>query len=452
MLKSVIIFFIELLIRILNLGKLTINVIARSVFYFYQTAGRPGLKFIFYKLVVKIYRLYLYITKKSGWSGSPAWSFLNQKMVHLLMVFISLAIVFFNITEPTSAVSQGAGSGQTILSSLIQNEFGTVEDERLIEEFFDQEVTISPIQQSYLENLSSFRSQPTLTEDDLNAEDELAVLNQGGTALQKPEMVSTDKIIRLRESAMTYAVEEGDTVSTIAQKFAVSVNTILWENDLTAYSIIRPGDKLNILPTSGISYKVARGDTLVNIANKYGVSQDEIAKANKLAGGTLQAGQKLIIPGGRRIEAVAYRQPSYSGISVLKDLGKIIKPGNSKPISGNKMNWPTAGYRITQYYSWRHTAVDIANKIGTPIYAADAGTIEFIGWGTGYGNQIVIDHGGGKKTRYAHLSKFFTKKGQQVSKGETIGAMGSTGWSTGSHLHFEIIINGTKYNPLNYIK
>jgi len=373
-------------------------------------------------------------------------------MIHFLMIFISLSIVFSNIAEPTAAVTQTSGSERTILSSLIQNEFGTVEDERLIEEFFDQEVSISPIQQSYLENLSSFRSQPAVTNENLNAEDDLAILNQGGTALQKPEMVSTDKIIRPRENTISYTVADGDTISTIAQKFDLSVNTILWENNLTAYSIIRPGDKLDILPLSGVSHKVARGDTLSVIANKYGVSQDEIVKTNKLAGGALQAGQKLIIPGGRRIEAVAYRQPSYSGISVLKDLGKIIKPGNSKPISGNKMNWPTAGYRITQYYSWRHTAVDIANKIGTPIYAADAGTIEFIGWGTGYGNQIVIDHGGGKKTRYAHLSKFFAKKGQQVSKGETIGAMGSTGWSTGSHLHFEIIINGTKYNPLNYIK
>ncbi len=434
------------------MGKIIINVSSKGIFYFYETAGRPGLRFVFYNVVVKFYRFYLYITKKIGWSDSPAWGFLNQKMIHFLMIFISLSIVFSNIAEPTAAVTQTSGSERTILSSLIQNEFGTVEDERLIEEFFDQEVSITPIQQSYLENLSSFRSQPAVTNENLNTEDDLAILNQGGTALQKPEMVSTDKIIRPRENTISYTVADGDTISTIAQKFALSVNTILWENNLTAYSIIRPGDKLDILPLSGVSHKVARGDTLSVIANKYGVSQDEIVKTNKLAGGTLQAGQKLIIPGGRRIEAVAYRQPSYSGISVLKDLGKIIKPGNSKPISGNKMNWPTAGYRITQYYSWRHTAVDIANKIGTPIYAADAGTIEFIGWGTGYGNQIVIDHGGGKKTRYAHLSKFFTKKGQQVSKGETIGAMGSTGWSTGSHLHFEIIINGTKYNPLNYIK
>jgi len=116
------------------------------------------------------------------------------------------------------------------------------------------------------------------------------------------------------------------------------------------------------------------------------------------------------------------------------------------------MIWPTQGYRITQYYSWRHFAVDIANKRGTPIYATDTGVIQYVGWSIGYGYNIIIDHGGSKKTRYAHLSKFYVKTGQKVGKGESIGAMGSTGWSTGPHLHFEVIINGRKHNPLNYIR
>ncbi|PIR93373.1 hypothetical protein COT99_00905, partial [Candidatus Falkowbacteria bacterium CG10_big_fil_rev_8_21_14_0_10_43_10] len=103
-------------------------------------------------------------------------------------------------------------------------------------------------------------------------------------------------------------------------------------------------------------------------------------------------------------------------------------------------------------YNWSHHAVDIANKIGTAIYAADAGTVEYAGWGSGYGNQIVIDHGGGKKTRYAHASKLFVSKGDTIAKGQTIAAMGSTGWSTGPHLHFEVIINGGKLNPLDFIK
>ncbi|MDD4271639.1 MAG: M23 family metallopeptidase, partial [Patescibacteria group bacterium] len=138
-----------------------------------------------------------------------------------------------------------------------------------------------------------------------------------------------------------------------------------------------------------------------------------------------------------------------SAVSILKDL---LKPKDSRPTASNKLAWPTVGARLTQYFSWRHYAIDIANKTGTPIYACDAGVVEVAGWGTGYGNQIVIDHGGGRKSRYAHMSKFYVGKGEVVKKGEAIGLMGSTGWSTGPHLHFEYIINGVKYNPLNYLK
>ncbi len=201
---------------------------------------------------------------------------------------------------------------------------------------------------------------------------------------------------------------------------------------------------------SGISLKIAKNDTLASIAKEYDVKAEDIAAANKLADASqLVVGQSLLIPGGEKETYAAYTPKTYSGITALSSL---VKPGSASPAAGNKMNWPTVGHTITQYYSWQHLAVDIANKLGTPIYAADAGTIEFAGWSTGYGNNIVIDHGGGKKTRYAHLSKFYVKVGQTVGKGETIAAMGSTGWSTGPHVHFEVIINGVKYNPLNYIK
>jgi murein DD-endopeptidase MepM/ murein hydrolase activator NlpD len=224
----------------------------------------------------------------------------------------------------------------------------------------------------------------------------------------------------------------------------------LWENNLNAYSLIRPGDKLAILPVSGITYEVARGETMGAIANKYQVDEKEIIKTNKISdSGKLMAGQKLIIPGARKDSYVKKEVKRYSSVDAIKDL---VKSPSAKPVAGNKMNWPTAGYRITQYYTWKHHAVDIANKIGTPIYAADAGVVEYAGWGKGYGNQIVIDHGGGKKTRYAHMTKFHVKKGESIAKGQSIGGMGSTGWSTGPHLHFEVMINGVKYNPLNYIK
>ncbi|KKQ59341.1 MAG: Peptidase M23 family protein [Parcubacteria group bacterium GW2011_GWE2_38_18] len=211
------------------------------------------------------------------------------------------------------------------------------------------------------------------------------------------------------------------------------------------------------MPISGVTYKVARGESLKSIAAKYDVSEEEILAYNDIgSNGQLQIGQKLMIPGGKKDSYAENKPKTYSGLSLIKDLIKpssnTPKPTDSAPRVGNKMNWPTVGYRITQYFSWRHFGIDVANKIGTPLYAADAGVVEVAGWGNGYGNQILINHGGGKKTRYAHLSKFSVKKGDHVNKGQVVGLMGSTGWSTGSHIHFEVIINGVKYNPLNYVK
>jgi murein DD-endopeptidase MepM/ murein hydrolase activator NlpD len=262
-------------------------------------------------------------------------------------------------------------------------------------------------------------------------------------------MAETRITKREREEIITHTVVPGDTVSTIAREYGISASTILWENDLSVYSIIRPGDKLAILPVSGISHKVKSGENLGKIAKDYKVEEEEIMSANKLADASLQIGQKLIIPGVAKVTSTAYKPKTYTGFEAIKN---IIAAPSAKPVSGNKMNWPTEGSRISQYYSWRHLGLDIANKLGTPLYAADAGVVEFAGWGTGYGNQIVIDHGGGKKTRYAHASKLYVGKGDKIDKGQSIAAMGSTGWSTGSHLHFEVIINGRKMNPLDYIK
>ncbi|MFH1427074.1 MAG: peptidoglycan DD-metalloendopeptidase family protein [Patescibacteria group bacterium] len=340
----------------------------------------------------------------------------------------------------------------TIMANLIQSEFGVLEENELIEEFIDDESTNAPSQQTYQDNLSTLKSQPQAimqAPDEIEIEDNLPSVTQGGTAIVKPEIAATKKVKRPRTEIVYYTIKSGDSVSTVAAEHEVSVNTILWENNLSAYSLIRPGNQLAILPITGISHKILNGDTISKLANQYNVEEEKIIEANNLAEDyKLAIGQKLIIPGGRKVSNTTYASASYTGISAIIDL---VKPDSAAP-TANKMNWPTEGHRITQYYSWRHSGVDIANKVGTPIYAADTGTVESAGWATGYGNTIIIDHGGGKKTRYGHLSKFYVSKGQTVDKGEAIGAMGSTGWSTGSHLHFEVLINGRKYNPLNYIK
>lgn len=427
--------------------------------FFIYVIFRPSrlvLRFIFYKIVVRAYGLYISILHKLGWkpkSNIFAYVF-QQKLIHVLVIFITVILVFTNLTQDTKAGSMMERAHKTILFDLIQSEFGEFEeDEQLVIETFDKEATITAIQQTYLDNLSSVRAQPKVSMDaqlEEEYEEELVPTIQDGTAIVKPDIATTRIAKKPRKETIEYTVKGGDSVSTIAAEFEISVSTILWENNLSAYSIIRPGDVLDILPQSGITHKVASGENISSLAKKYDVEEDSIITANKLAvDAPLTIGEKLFIPGGQKVSYSTYAPTIYTGISVIRD---IVKSPDASPAPANKMNWPTVGSQITQYYSWRHHGLDIANKIGTPIYAADAGTIESIGWGTGYGNQIVIDHGGGKKTRYAHLSKFFVEKGQTVDKGETIAAMGSTGWSTGPHLHFEVIINGQKYNPLNYIQ
>jgi len=423
-------------------------IILKPVNYFF--------KFFFYKFLVKGYGIYLAFIKRMGWRD-PANELLSfvfsQKLVHIFVFLIVLSLVFVNLSSKTRAYDLNAGAQDTILADLIKMDFSVDEaDERLVIETFDQEADISPVQQSYLDNLGSFQPQPKVVVDGEYEDDDGGEIPtiQDGSAIVKPEIASTKLTKRARKENVDYTVKPGDTISTIAEEFEISVSTILWENDLNAYSIIRPGDKLVILPQSGLTHKVLSGDSIGKIAQKYEVEEETVITSNKLAANAkLTVGDKLFIPGGKKAAYVASKPKTYTGFSAIKEL---VTTPNAAPTAGNKMNWPTVGHRITQYYTWKHYAVDIANKTGTPIYAADSGEIEVAGWGTGYGNQILIDHGGGKKTRYGHMSKFYVKKGDKVTKGQAIGEMGSTGWSTGPHLHFEVIINGVKQNPLNYIK
>ncbi len=414
------------------------------------------LRFIFYKVVVKVYRLYLFIVKRLDWASSNRAKvsgpiLTHQKSVHFIVIILTITLVFINLTNRTRAQSLVGEAENTILDDLVKGEFSSQEEEELIEEFFDQETTIIPNQQFYLDNLAFLKSQPAIDINEIEEEErEITAIIQDGTAMVKPGIATTKKTKRPRTEIVYHTVKPGDTVSTIAAEFEVSVNTILWENNLSAYSLIRPGNRLAILPVSGVSHKVVSGETIESITKKYNVEGEKILAVNNLEDiNKLKTGQKLIIPGGKKIQYAQYVSKGYSGLEVLKDL---VKPVGARPAPGNKMNWPTDGHRITQYYSLIHRGIDIANKEGTPIYAADTGIVEYIGWDRGYGNQIVINHGAGKKTRYAHLSKFYVKKGQEVNKGESIATMGSTGWSTGTHLHFEVIIDGRKYNPLSYIK
>ncbi len=252
-----------------------------------------------------------------------------------------------------------------------------------------------------------------------------------------------------RDRIITYQVQEKDTVSEIAEKFGISTDTIRWANNLKSIKSIKFGQELKILPVTGVAHKVQRGETVWSIAKKYNTGSQGIVDFpfNTFVNDeefTLAVGQILIVPDGVMPKARPW-QPEVYIAQKTPDAGTVTATGI--------FVWPASG-SISQRYHWYHRAIDIANKAAPGILAADAGRVTVAGWprGWGYGNRVIIDHGNGFQTTYSHLSKIHVKPGQRVNPGDLIGQMGSTGRATGIHLHFEIIKNGVKVNPLNYLK
>lgn len=246
---------------------------------------------------------------------------------------------------------------------------------------------------------------------------------------------------RTRTGIEYYVVQKGDTPGSIAAEFGLDLETLLWANHLTARSYIRPGDRLTILPVKGVAHTVKRGDTLEGIAKKYKADPAKIKEFNRLNGESLAVNQIIIVPGGKIIY-IPPPAPTYAaGYTSAKSYE-----------SSGKLLWPVPSKRITQYFSWRHPGIDIGLPTGNAVLAAEAGTVIYSGWGTGYGLEILIDHGDGLKTRYAHNSRLIVRKGDQIERGQTIALSGNTGWSTGPHLHFEVYSGVTRKNPFLYVK
>lgn len=226
-----------------------------------------------------------------------------------------------------------------------------------------------------------------------------------------------------------YVVRKGDTLSDIAKMFDVSINTIIWANNLKNASDVHPGNTLVILPVSGVERVVVKGDTLKSLAKKYNADADEIAQFNGLdPAAPLAVGSTIIIPGGE-IVAPAPRPQSSPLLS-----------GGGTFIAGYYGN-PVPSGIITQRLHGRN-GIDIGAARGTPVYASADGTVIIArgggGWNGGYGNYVVITHPNGTQTLYSHLRNTAVAPGQSVSRGQTIGYVGSTGKVTGTHLHFEV--------------
>jgi murein DD-endopeptidase MepM/ murein hydrolase activator NlpD len=246
----------------------------------------------------------------------------------------------------------------------------------------------------------------------------------------------------------TYVVQAGDTLSGIATKFGLKTSTLYWANRLTSLSSLHTGQVLTVPPTDGVLYTVREGDTIATIAATFKADVNAIVSFNGLAGDVVVIGETIMVPDG-----VGAAIPGAAA-TTSKRTGTTARC-YSCSLKG-AMTWPVDGwYFISQHYWNGHKAVDIASAYGTPVVAAASGKVVRTGWVGNGGYAIWISNGNGIWTTYNHLSFIGVTEGQYVVRGQLIGHVGSSGHSTGPHLHFEVWVGGPPYygvavNPLRY--
>lgn len=275
---------------------------------------------------------------------------------------------------------------------------------------------------------------------------------------------------RGRLEVATYVVEKGDTLFGIAEKFSLKPETILWGNQLVLGDNphnLRPGQELNILPVNGTYYRWQAGDGLNGVSRFFGVSPEEIIdfsgnglnpeEIGDYANPNIPPGTWLVVPGGKR-EFVTWSAPVIPRDN--PGVARVLGPGACSsvvdgPIGIGAFIWPSNNHFLSGFDyspSANHFGIDIDGETGDAVYAGDNGVVVYAGWNDwGYGNVVVVNHGNGWQTLYAHLSAYNMGCGQHVFQGTVIGAIGSTGNSTGSHLHFEMLYNGAKVSPWDYL-
>lgn len=338
-----------------------------------------------------------------GFAGGKAKIWLNNKLfitklVILLGLFVPLHVTHAGVFSFISEVFSGNEAEAGVVSVNTQN--------------------MSLLQATFSPDLSGRGG------GDIAIVDGSALLSEAGVA-----GTWTDVDDYKSTQISLYVVRQGDSLSQIAKMFGVSVNTIIWANNIKGS--IHTGDELVILPISGVTHVIAKGDTIRSIAAKYKADISEIVSYNNLKDGqTLTVGDELIVPDAEILMTPRTSTPTPT--SRLHGAGGPSYDGYyARPLQGGRKTQGLHGYN----------GVDFGAPIGTPVYASAEGIViiaRYGGWNGGYGNYIVITHPNGTQTLYGHLSALTVSQGDAVNRGEVIGAVGSTGKSTGPHLHFEV--------------
>lgn len=293
-------------------------------------------------------------------------------------------------------------------------------------------------------------------------------MKTSATSIRRQSDLHTELPNRPRLSVIKYLVQEGDSLFEIAETFALKPETILWGNWITLDQdphTLKPGQELDIPPVDGVLHTWSEGESLDAVADFFYVDSEDIIDwpGNHIepnidrATPLLEEGALLMIPGGRR------DPPSWQMVSITRSnpaAASILGPGScgsiySGPVGTGVFEWPTSSTWLSgyPYIPGLHEAIDIGGSIGNAIYAPDTGVIVYAGWNNyGYGNVIVIDHGNGWQTLYAHLNSVYFGCGQAVFQGNKIGSMGVSGNSSGPHLHFEMRSDiWGRVNPGNFL-
>jgi len=335
---------------------------------------------------------------------------------------------------------------------------------------------------SHKEDATAYAVAPQTAGEDLSGGDAMPAGGDSGVDLQPltiPDSYSEGILRRTnlktiipsrpRTDVITYTVQTGDTLFSIADNYGLKPETVLWGNFEVLNDnphLLKPKQVLNILPVDGTYYQWKEGDTLSGVASFFKVEPQAIIN---YSGNALDLTQSvdgdagitpdtwIIVPGGKRAikdwgpPAITRQNPASARYYGEGSCGSVYEGAYGT----GTFVWPTTDHMISGYAfdPGVHPAIDIAGQEGNPIYATDSGVIVYAGWSDyGYGLLIVVDHGTGWQSAYAHLSAVAVTCGQSVYQGGYIGALGTTGNSSGPHLHFELVINGAKVNPLDYVR